>query len=72
MPLGRLLMTAPMLTYFDPSKETRLHTDASTLGLDFLLLHKPTNSNSNWRVVQVGSRFLTDAESRYADGDLLC
>ena len=59
-------MTAPMLTYFDPSKEIRLHTDARTLGLDFLLLQKPTNSNSNWRVVQAGSRFLTDAESRYA------
>ena len=38
----QLLMTAPVLTYFDPSKETRLHTDASTLGLGFLLLQKPT------------------------------
>jgi len=36
---------------------------ASTLGLGFLLLQKPTNSNSDWRVVQAGSRFLTDAES---------
>ena len=68
----QLLTTAPMLTYFDPSKETRLHTDASTLGLGFLLLQKPTNSNSDWRVVQAGSRFLTDAESRYAVIELEC
>ena len=68
----QLLTTAPMLTYFDPSKETRLHKDASTLGLGFLLLQKPTNSNSDWRVVQAGSRFLTDAESRYAVIELEC
>ena len=59
----QLLTTAPVLTYFDPSKETRLHTDTSTLGLGFLLLQKPTNSNPDWRVVLAGSRFLTDAES---------
>ena len=68
----QLLTTAPVLTYFDPSKETRLHTDASTLGLGFLLLQKPTNDNSDWRVVQAGSRFLTDAESRYAVIELEC
>ena len=65
-------MTAPVLDYFDPSKETRLHTHASTLGLGFLLLQKQTNSNSDWRIVQAGSRFLTDAESSYAVFKLEC
>jgi len=68
----QLLTTAPVLTYFDPSKENCLHTDASTLGLGFLLLQKPTNSNSDWRVVQAGSRFLTVAESRYTVIELEC
>ena len=45
----QLLTTAPVLAYFDPSKATRLHMDASTLGLGFLLLQKPTNDNSDWR-----------------------
>ena len=59
--------------YFDPSKETRLHTDASTLGLGFLLLQKQSGSSSaDWRVVQAGSRFLTNTESRYAVIELEC
>ena len=34
---------------------------------------KPTNSNSDWRVVQAGLRFLTvGAESRYAAIELEC
>ena len=68
----RVLTTAPILAYFDPSKETHLHTDASTLGLGFLLLQKSTESDSDWRVVQAGSRFLSDTESRYAVIELEC
>lgn len=65
----QLLTTAPILAYFDPSKETRLYTDASTLGLGLLLLQKP---DSDWQVVQAGSRFLTNTESRYAIIELEC
>ena len=53
-----------VLALFDPARPTRLETDASRLhGLGFVLrqLH-----DSEWRIVQCGSRFLTDAESRYA------
>ena len=67
-----LLTTAPILNYFDPSKETRLHTGASTLGSGFFLFQKPTNGDSDWRLVQAGSRFLTDADSRYAVIELEC
>ena len=68
-----MLTTAPILAYFDPSKEPHLHTDASTLGLGFLLLlQKSTESDSDWRVVQAGSRFLSDTESRYAVIELEC
>ena len=49
------LSSAPTLAYFDASKETHLYTDASTLGLGFLLLQRQTENTSDWRVVQAGS-----------------
>ena len=53
-----------VLALFDPARPTRLETDASRLhGLGFVLRQLHDNE---WRIVQCGSRFLTDAESRYA------
>lgn len=57
------LTTAPTLQFFDPQKPTRLCTDASRQGLGFVLQQK---HDDNWVLVQAGSRFLSDAESRYA------
>ena len=57
------LTSAPTLSYFDPTKSTRLCTDASRQGLGFVL-QQP--HDVIWSVVQAGSRFLSDAESRYA------
>ena len=68
----RLLSSAPTLTYFDPTKETSLHTDASTLGIGFILLQKAPGCDAEWKIVQAGSRFLTDAESRYAVVEVEC
>ena len=66
------LTTAPTLAYFDPTKDTRLYTDASRLGLGFLLMQKSQQNESEWKLVQAGSRFLTDAETRYAVIELEC
>ena len=57
------LTAAPTLSFFDISQPTRLCTDASRQGLGFVLQQK---AEHNWVIVQAGSRFLTDAESRYA------
>ena len=57
------LTSAPTLSFFDPLKDTRLCTDASRQGLGFVLQQK---SGDNWVLVQAGSRFLSDTESRYA------
>ena len=57
------LTSAPTLQFFDPQKPTRLCTDASRQGLGFVLQQK---RDDNWVLVQAGSRFLSDAESRYA------
>ena len=57
------LTSAPMLHYFDYTKPTRLCTDASRQGLGFILQQ---NTGDSWSLIQAGSRFLSDAESRYA------
>ena len=57
------LTTSPLLSFFDKTKPTRLSTDASRQGLGFILQQK---TGDEWNLVQAGSRFLSDAETRYA------
>ena len=65
-----LLVSPPVLAYFQPGLETRLETDASrTNGLGYALMQRHGN---DWRLVQCGSRFITDTESRYAMVELEC
>jgi hypothetical protein len=53
------------LAYYSPERRTRLISDASRLfGIGFVL--KQEQANGDWKPVQAGSRFLTEAESRYA------
>ena len=58
------LTDAPVLSFFDMSKPTRLCTDASCQGLGFILQQQ--DNSGTWCLIQAGSRFLTDAESRCA------
>lgn len=58
------LTSPPILAHFDPSLPTVLQTDAARLkGLGYALLQQ---HDDKWRLVQCGSRFLSDTESRYA------
>ena len=57
------LTIAPVLSYFNISKPTRLCTDASRHGLGFILQQ---NTAGTWNLIQAGSWFLTDTETRYA------
>ena len=57
------LTSSPTVSFFDPDKPTRLSTDASRQGLGFVLQQK---KGDNWLLIQAGSRFLSDTESRYA------
>ena len=50
----------------------RLHTDASTLGIRFVLLQRARDSDEEWKTLQVSSRILTDTETRYAIIKLEC
>ena len=57
------LTSTPSIAFFDPDKPTRLSTDASRQGLGFVLQQQ---TGENWALIQAGSRFLSDTESRYA------
>ena len=64
------LTSPPVLAYFKLDQPIRLETDASALnGLGFALWQHQDN---HWRLLQCGSRFLTDTESRYAIIELEC
>ncbi|QQP57647.1 Uncharacterized protein FKW44_002706 [Caligus rogercresseyi] len=61
----KALVQPPVLGMFDPTAETCLQTDASRKhGLGFALLQK--DKDDKWRLIQCGSRFLKDVETRYA------
>ena len=57
------LTSAPTVSFFDLEKPTHLCTDASRQGLGFVLQQK---NGDTWALIQAGSRFLSDTESRYA------
>ncbi|XP_064085372.1 uncharacterized protein LOC135200694 [Macrobrachium nipponense] len=63
------LSSLPVLPYFDPTLLTILQTDASCLyGIGYILLQD--HGSGHLRVVQYGSHFLADAETRYATIEL--
>ena len=58
------LTIAPTLSFFDIGKPTILSTDTSRHGLGFILQQQ--TPDGKWTLTQAGSRFLSDAECRYA------
>ena len=59
-----ILCSPHILVAFDPNLQAMLQTDASRLnGLGFALLQK---NQKTWKLVQAGSRFITETESNYA------
>ena len=58
------LISPSVLQFFQPGQALRLETDASALkGLGYALWQW---QDGKWRLIQCGSRYLSDAESRYA------
>ena len=65
------LASPPVLSFFQPGRPLRLETDASVKnGLGYVLWQQQTDDS--WRILQCGSRFLSDAETRYAVIELEC
>lgn len=60
-----MLLSSAELSFYDPALPTALHVDASRFrGLGFVLHQQ--GLDSKWNLIQAGSRFLSDAETRYA------
>lgn len=62
------LTKPPTLAFYDPNLPIVIQTDAARLkGLGFVCLQK---HQEGWKLVDCGSRFLTDTETRYATIEL--
>ena len=60
------ILTGPLIMgYYNPSFKTEVITDASKIGLGFILRQHDEKAN-RWRLIQCGSRAISDTESRYA------
>ena len=63
------LTTAPVLTFFDPSKKIKVSTDASKDGIGGVLLQA---EGEHWKPVAYASRTMTETECRYAQIEKEC
>lgn len=66
--LKQLLTTAPVLSLYNPSLETELHTDASSVAFAAILLQK--QESKSWAPVAYFSQTTNEAESRYHSYEL--
>lgn len=66
--IKQALVSPPILSHFDSSLDTALLTDASKLhGIGFVLMQNHgSNDEPLWKLIQAGSRFISDTESRYS------
>ena len=67
--LKQTLTTAPVLTFFDPSKKIKVSTDASKDGIGGVLLQA---EGEHWKPVAYASRTMTETECRYAQIEKEC
>ena len=58
------LTTAPVLTLYDPNKETKIAADASSYGLGAVVLQE--EAPGEWKPISFISRSMTSTESKYA------
>ena len=68
--LKQCLVTAPILTIYDPNKEIKVNADASSYGIGAVLLQK--QNINDWKPVSYVSRALTDTETRYSQIEKEC
>lgn len=66
--LKHSLISAPVVSYFDPNKDIEIITDASPVGIGAVLtqISRGPNNSINRNVVAYASRSLTDTEQRYS------
>lgn len=63
------LTTAPVLTFFDPTKRIMVSTNASKNGIGAVLLQA---AGEHWKPVAYASKSMTETECRYAQIEKEC
>ena len=66
--LKKAVMAAPTLARYDAARETRVTTDASSVGIGAVIEQK--HEEETWKPVAFWSRKLKDPETRYSATDL--
>ena len=61
------LLTPTILALYDPSSETKVSADASSVGMGAVLLQR--SREGEWRPVVFASRSLSETETRYAQNE---
>ena len=61
------LLTPTILALYDPSSETKVSADASSVGMGAVLLQR--SREGEWRPVVFASRSLSETEARYAQNE---
>ena len=64
------LVSPPILALYDPNKKTKINADASSYGIDGVILQK--QDDVNWKPVSYVSRALTPTEARYSQIEKEC
>ena len=64
------LVSTPILALYDPNKETKINSDASSYGIGGVVLQK--QDDGNWKPVSYVSRALTPTETRYSQIEKEC
>ena len=68
--LKKCLISAPILSLYDPKLETKINAHASSYGIGGVVLQK--HEDGEWKPVSYISRALTDTESRYSQIEKEC
>ena len=64
------LTTAPILTLYDPNRETKVSADASSYGIGGVVMQQ--QDNGDWKPISYVSRALSPVESRYSQVEKEC
>ena len=64
------LTTEPILSLYDPNKETKVNADASSYGIGGVVMQQ--QDNGDWTPISYVSRALSPVECRYSQVEKEC
>ena len=65
-----MMMSAPILALYDPNKDTKVNADASSYGIEGIVMQK--HEDGIWKPISYVSRALSPVECRYSRVEREC